>query len=52
MDVLSLFVYAAMGAALAWAGIALLQRMRRRKLHCITPYVPARERNTRPTPKP
>lgn len=52
MNLFSLFVYGAVGAALAWAGIALLQRTRRRRLHCIAPYVPARERSAPPAPKP
>lgn len=52
MNLLSLFVYAAVGAVLAWACIALLQRTRRRRLHCITPYVPARERAAPPGPQP
>ena len=40
----TLLAYVALGAALAWACVAVLQRTRRRTLHCIAPYVPAHER--------
>ncbi len=61
MNLLLFFVSVAIGAALAWAGMRFLQRMQRRTLHCITPYVPAAQRPTLPvsgaqpvptTPKP
>lgn len=52
MNVLSLLVYVVLGAGLAWAGIALLRRTRRRTLRCITPYVPASARTPVPAPKP
>ena len=52
MNVLSLLVYVALGAGLAWAGIALLRRTRRRTLRCITPYVPASARTPVPAPRP
>ena len=46
MNLLLFFVSLAIGAALAWSGVHFLQRTQRRTLHCITPYVPAAQRQT------
>lgn len=48
MTWLALLAYVAIGVVLAWACITLLQRTRRRALQCITPYVPAQQRNAIP----
>lgn len=52
MNFFSLFLYVAIGAALAGAGIVLLQRRRRRTLRCIAPYIPAAAGSTPPASKP
>ncbi|MBK7718969.1 MAG: LPXTG cell wall anchor domain-containing protein [Giesbergeria sp.] len=52
MNIFSLFLYVAMGAALAGAGIVLLQRRRRRTLRCIAPYLPAAAGSAPQAPKP
>lgn len=52
MTFLTLFAYVAIGAVLAWACVTLLQRTRRSDLRCITPYVPAKQRNAVPRSKP
>lgn len=54
MTLLTLFAYGALGGALAWLGIAWLQRTRQRHqpLHCITPYRPADQRSTPQGPRP
>ena len=52
MTLLTLLAYVAIGAALACVCVTLLRRTRRRNLYCIAPYVPARQRNALPPPKP
>lgn len=48
----SLLAYAALGAVLACACLALLQRTRHRTLTCIAPYVPAQQRKAPAPAKP
>lgn len=51
MNLFLLFVSVAIGAALAWVGVHFLQRIQRRRLYCITPYVPAAQHPTPVAPK-
>jgi hypothetical protein len=54
MTLIALLAYGALGSALAWLCIAWLRHSykRHRRLHCITPYVPADQRSAPPVPHP